>query len=514
VACPWIVYPNYYVFRLYEGTAHTNLLDWTSVTTQRPPDSNFGFNYWPYQSSCACLKDANWTTSMKNTIEKDLDHMSSLTAQVLRLMFWPQKSGYTLDGQGQGGTVGSEHTEICDNLPELLQMCDERDIRVVICFGNNYLNCKYDQNTYWWQWAYGDTQAGFDEFCADSEDWIEGIVDACENSSYHKTVIYYDYENECCNTWDNVWDYLIHMYDNCGVPQGKHGVSIMRVSSDLDYLVSSLDGRRLDCVEFHSYPYYPINSDIPDCYATMKGEFPDSTVLVGEFGRPCEDSSEEADQQDDVLDIAADCITEDIPYYLHWMLWDETPGPNGTGAVGWGYDPHSAKDVLGGMSELLNLIPNPDMETLQGGQPQYWQAAGTVDLSFYYGNGYADSATNYRYARIKVDGETSGKVWMSSYMVEVDGGSQLYANAYIRSGMYDISVNVVEYDSNQTKIKSTTGPLFTPTGWSMNNYLHRVGPHSVTLTADTAWVIVSISGYVDSDPDYLDVDAVSVWTRP
>lgn len=80
--------------------------------------STFGFNYWPAGYSCNVLKTANWTVANQDIVKADLDHMSSLGADVLRLVFWPQVSGYLLTpGSGPGGaTFTSDFTQERSNL--------------------------------------------------------------------------------------------------------------------------------------------------------------------------------------------------------------------------------------------------------------------------------------------------------------------------------------------------------------------------------------------------------------
>jgi len=511
----WIQCEKVYVFLLYEGTAHTNLLAWTSVTSHRPPDSMLGFNYWPADESCYILTDTNWTTAMKNEVEADLDHMSSLTGGVLRLFFWPNHSGYTLDGLGQGGTVGSDHTEICDNLPELLEMCADRDIRVIIAFGSIYLLGDIGQQHWtWWQWAYGTD--GWNDFINDSETWMEGIVDAAEGSDYAATVMFYDYANEAYNGTLNVWTYVNHMYDNTGVPRGKRGLSVLYASSDAAYAKSNLGGRRLDYADYHCYLPDGPNTDIEDCYDDVKDEFPDSTVLIGEFGRSggASEPSKEADQQTKELDVAERVDVKGIPFYVHWMFWDNAP-PSAEQVYGWGYDHDTAKHVMGGMSDLLNLAGNPDMEDLDGTEPDQWNCGATqgVNPVLTCPGYYAGASSNYRWARITVDDEI-GTIWLTTgSTIEVTGGNTLYVNSYVESNMKNVKMSVTEYDSSMTRISDTYGTAFTPSQWRWYNYLAQTGAWSVTLNANTKYVIVGIVAETQSGTTYLDVDTVSVWER-
>lgn len=168
---------------------------------------------------------------------------------------------------------------------------------------------------------------------------------------------------------------------------------------------------------------------------------------------------------------------------------------------------------------LLNIIQNPDMEEVNGSVPANWIAGGSVPISFYSGGpSFADAATNQWYARIRVD-DSSGGAWLSSHLTPVTGGNRVFANAYIRSGMDNVRITIIEYDQNGNGIKSNPGPSFTPVGWSYNNYFQRVGSWSVKLAPNTHYIIVNVSGIArpgtsSVNPGYLDVDDVSAWQRP
>ena len=100
----------------------------------------FGFNYWPAGYSCNILEAANWTTENKKIVEQDLNVMASMDTGCIRIMFWPQLSGFDTYGGGNGGGFSNLFDEQKANLPEFVQMCKDRDIKVIIAFGNNYFS--------------------------------------------------------------------------------------------------------------------------------------------------------------------------------------------------------------------------------------------------------------------------------------------------------------------------------------------------------------------------------------
>ena len=197
----WIQSEKIYIFSLYEGNSHSKLLGWMSVTSHKPPASNFGFNYWPYKGSHHNLIDTKWTQAMKEEVEKDLDVMASFGCRTLRLMFWPHYCGYMIDPNNGGGNFTSDFDQIRKNLIEMLGFCAERDIKVVVASGNSYVYGKPPL----WQSAYGED---FDSFLRDSATWSNGIIQSIENSKYSSTVIYYDLYNEISDVRIKMWPYM------------------------------------------------------------------------------------------------------------------------------------------------------------------------------------------------------------------------------------------------------------------------------------------------------------------
>lgn len=503
--------PNYYVYTLYDGNTP---LSWTSITTQPMPTSQFGINYWPTSTGsggCSVLYNANWTSGQKAIIAADLDLMSSLSVDVLRITFLPELSGFNLSGKSGntylGGTLTSQYTELTTNLPAFLGMCAARGLRVEVTFGQDYL-FKNDQGQQWWTGSYpsidafvrgSTTSSSTMSATIGAKDWINGIVTAIENSPYRNTVFYYDYFNEFSSLELNHSDYIKCVYDSTNVPKGKRGVSVLTGVTDAAPLYSTLGSRRIDYIEYHTYGTASVTAGHNQCLNT----FPQATVVLGEFGATATSSSEEAAQQSFVLDHCDDAITGGIPYFLHWSLWD-TP----LGKFGWGYSYHSSKNVMGGVAAELGLLTNADMESISNRVPIGWRAGGNGTLASM--TNASDCATNASYARISTS-TSSGAVWLYQWPVKVVGGKTLYTNAFIRSNMRNISLFVYEYDSNGTFIRSQVGPSFTPSAWSWYNYLQTVGSSSFPMTATTSQVNFGILGQCIASPSYLDVDTTSAW---
>jgi hypothetical protein len=358
-AAAWIQPGHYYLFKLYEGIAHTNLLAWTGVTTQSPPASQLGFDYWPANNGwpdggggSAALDDANWSV-LRAIVAADLDHMVSLGAGVLRLMFWPQENAFIMPGKFPPELAQQAH-----NLVDLLSLCAARNLQVIIAFGNNYFDSGADPQTRWWMQAYGNTTQGFNNFLNDCQTWID--------------------------------TYVTFLHDWSAIPRGKHGVSVLHVPADVDDLQyqlatgggPELGRRRLDFVDFHVYPNpkaeNAVNPNLEDSFDYIVQKFPGSTPLVGEFGYF---SVFEDHQWAVVNDLTSRCKTKGIAYYLNWLLWDDHTN-GGFASTPWGYDVHTPKRVLGAMAAQVGLLANSNFDEITAENdlvsPVAWVVGGTI----------------------------------------------------------------------------------------------------------------------------------------
>ncbi len=306
------------------------------------------------------------------------------------------------------------------------------------------------------------------------------------------------------------------MHDWSEVPRGKRGLSIAYVSQDNKH-----DGnwartvrdsgpdthaggsRSLDYLEYHVYPElnnetHPSSVSIKNSYDILKGLFPNTTVLIGEFGARENENPAEFDKW--VLDIAQ---ANNIPYHLHWLLWKDS--------FAWG-DRDAPKSQIGTFSTASSLIANADMEAISNGTPLDWflQSMGTPSSLTYGGAPYA--ATNSIYARVQTTSAQNGTIGIYAMPAAVPSGAQrMFLNSYIRSNCENVRMGVDEYDANWNFIGSQSGPSFTPGNWAWKNYLYNAGSWSPVLKSNTSAVVVWIKGNAQSTPAYLDFDTVSAY---
>ena len=92
-------------------------------------------------------------------------------------------------------------------------------------------------------------------------------------------------------------------------------------------------------------------------------------------------------------------------------------------------------------------------------------------------------------------------------------GPGLDKGAYLSQATVGLPQHRPQQVPSQDLIRNDVGEGFDPSGWTWNNYLHRIGTQSFALHADCRYVIVTICADVRGDPSVLDVDTVSVWER-
>src|SRR2546423_5493879 len=315
--------------------------------------TKFGFDYWPANMGGDVLQNANWTDTNKNIIRSDLNCMRSYGAELVRLMFYPDQCGWTISPTPNFDLV--TFNQIKANLPELLQMFQQRGIQVIICFTNSY----YGQGT--WAAAYNNDWAAF---LQDTLRYMNGISDEIEHySGYASTVTRYDYINEWAVGNSYSTQYIRGVYDGTtnNIPSAKRMVSLVRPDTECDDLKTALAGRTLAAVDGHYYPDATIT--IQQRYTNMHNVFP-IAIYCGEFGHDAADPNGEAAQQTWELNVANTALSSGTyAAILHWRFWGPFRQTNPPEYKGWGYDYNTPKNVVGGMCSdaLLDLL-NPDME--------------------------------------------------------------------------------------------------------------------------------------------------------
>lgn len=489
-----------------------------STSSQAAPV--FGTNY-PNGPDINVLYAANWPASQVMA-QKDADHMASLSVGVVRILIQAPRAGLVPSTSGTSLVTSPIYSEVATNLPKLISIFQQRGIKVIVAFSNPYLYSYFPKNH---QTIYGTTTQGFQSFKDVSSIWMNGLIKSVALSGAGSNVLYYDYENEIRFDVPKTGEYLNYLYDHVStMPAGKRGVSVFIATNDSTPLKNSLGARTLNFVDFHNLPFptFTQNPDVAIAYQTLKDKFPNTTVVLGGFGKGAESDPQEPAQATYNLDIMTAAVNKGIPYYLVWGL-------SGASGLNMAYSPDRPKDVLGRVSTRLNKVPNPDMESTESTglnkpvKPLGWFAQNSVPFTSAHtlvsNSGQADSATGDRYARVKVDNQSTGVVGMGrNTNVNVTGMRNLYLNFYFRTNMTGVHPVIYEFAPDSTGklvvIKTTNGPSVNVTGWSWNSYLHRAGSFKVILQPTTKEVNVKfVANATATNPDYLDIDTVSVFAK-
>lgn len=515
--------------------------------------STFGFAYWPTHFGCNVLKAGNWNAYNKSLVAADMDHMASMGAGVIKLLIHPTDCGFSnLPAYSWQFALDADYVGtngVVQNFPDFLRLAAARNLKVIIVFSNSWFYCGPNANPsicapdgrgQWWEQSsyYQDyplsgaandpNRSGrFAAFLRNSNDWINALVDQVQASPYANTTLYYDYQNEYYRDIPFMGWYLTFLYDWSHIPAGKRGVSILHVAdqvsndtADLRYQLAAGASRHLDFVGFHSYPQISLNSNIEWSYDYVKSTFPDSTVLLDEFGYPANSPGEEGTQRDVLLDIMTRARNHQIPYYLNWLFDGDVFNQSD---YSWSYSGRdNPKHIMGAFPQRVqSTLLNPDMEDINGSRPWHWSVDGSVPVQLRaMGPNTGDAATGNWYARMQATGYSSGTVWMYSDLTPVRGGDRLYLNGFIRSNMTNILMKVVEYDGYGNRLPEgpeNNGPTLPspPCCWTWNNYLAAVASGregwSVGLRGETRSVIIMVYANVASSDATLDLDTVSVW---
>jgi hypothetical protein len=493
--------------------------------------STLGFNYWPTGYDNSVLDNVPWTAN-KARAQRELDHMASLGCGVIRLMLYPQDSGWWLQQTTQvcganGGTNGPGGSVFCSNftdgqttnIVELINMCKARNMKVIVAFAN-YFQGTDNTGHYLWRNFYlplagNDDILAYTHFLWDVQHWIDGYVNSIQaNPSAASNVLYYDIQNEYYRGFVYSDWYSTFVFDWSAIPEVKAGHSVLSVA-DAEALRVAMGARTLHFTDIHCYPRTNTpESNLEWAYDQMRAKFPSSTTIMGEFGAQTPTYTE-GQQQDTVKDVATRAKNKGIPYHVHWTFLDGSLPPTENYALG--FSDHVMKDAMGGLSSVENLIYNPDLELLTGGVPTSWgfgSSSGNNTTFTAGGPSQANACTNSYYGRITRTA-ASGSVWMNvpPFNATNPSGKKLYLNFFLRSSMTNIYPAIYEYDSGGHFIRTQTGVSYTPSTWMWYNYLACVGTQSFPLATNTSLIRISIVGTSMSNPSYLDVDTISAFAQ-
>ncbi len=488
------------------------------ATVQIESEIKFGYNYWPGGYGSEVLFDSNWTEGMKKTINADLTHMASLGARVIRLMIWPQNSGWIITENG-GGFFQDKFVELCSNFDELMDIISNYDMEIIIAFGNNYLDLKNEQETPWWKWAYGEN--GFSDFFVDSYNWVNGIANSVMASENSENILYFDYQNEASSSVEHQWAYINQLFDNISIiPADRRGCSLLSIpvdSNNFSYYTNLGITRHFPYIAFHSYPNH--NEDVTQSYNQVKEKFPNSTVLLGEFGCSTQIYTQE-EQKDFVENAIQSAIQSNIEYAIHWMFVDQAPNADNQRFGMMEYDSNilnrTPKDVFGYIAEEFGILMNPYFETATGNLPDYWDYGSNVPItSFSSVSDSINSLVGQRYIRLRVDNQYSGQAWISSTMFNIEGKNIIHANSHYRSNFENYRMAITFYNENLNVINQLSGPNVQPQ-WKWNSYLYNLeGEVKWEIPENAKFAILSLVVDVSElgGTQYLDIDLVSAYAR-
>jgi len=496
--------------------------------------TQFGMDYWPYvDSNCwgnEFLTNQYWTAATKAKVAADLNQMCSMGLTCQRFFIFAGCAGWCINQNGPNyfdNTFAEEKT----NIVEYLGMCSARGIKVDMTIGSDWL-LGTDPGTglFYWQWAYGNSDAGWTAYMADVHTFFSGFVNAIENSPYASTVQWYDISNEVFTTGPFVVKYPVYLnaiWDGGWVPAAKKGFSVLRVPpsglTDYDHLkngdsdspwLGTTRSAQCKLTDSHCYPEMDSNDwNVAFKYNKARTTFPSSTTIVGEYAYSYSLSGE-ATQASNEITIMNNLISAGVPYAMHWMFVDRPDATNPKFAWCKNGDECQPNDVVGKVVDKLSLFTNGDFESGTSQFPTGWGGGsnGGHPLTYNRINGQ-DCTGNYFY-RI-TDNYAPDNIYSLSPYTAVPACSKIYLNAYIRGGNTgNICIGIHQYDANGNWLGLTMGPTFNSAGtWQWFDYQQAVGGWVLTANPNTRYVYVGVVADTFATPGYLDTDCVSLSVR-
>lgn len=161
------------------------------------------------------------------------------------------------------------------------------------------------------------------------------------------------------------------------------------------------------------------------------------------------------------------------------------------------------------LSTAPNICPNPDFELVTTGSTlMEWNYGGTAGGSIWRAPGGTNGSW---YGRLKISNVNSGAAYFRSGFISLTKteGSRLFLNAFTRSNMKQVRLQINQFDQNKSFLKSTSSSPVNPTGWAFVKAKIN-GDLPIDLHKDTRYIRVFIIAKCDADVhNYLDVDQVS-----
>jgi hypothetical protein len=157
-------------------------------------------------------------------------------------------------------------------------------------------------------------------------------------------------------------------------------------------------------------------------------------------------------------------------------------------------------------------IPNSGFETWGNPAPN-WTVGGTAtDGLALFTMDHPNSGDHN--GRAQVNGNQTGQIWVynTKWYIPTEGMDAAYLNAFIRTNMVNVYLNINEHNSAKQKIRGNRTTPANFSGWSMHDFQAEYGPQYLSLHPDTAYVSVGIvaSLHGGSGTNYLDIDGVSL----
>jgi hypothetical protein len=472
------------------------------------------------------------TASVQAAFNRDLVILSALGVRNVKLPIEPSFTGLDFN-PGSAVVSPSELAAATTAIPEIVRRFAEVGISTELTFLTNGMmlrsgplsfNDPTRPNDYEISYGALGIPAGPQRMARDLYGWETSIISAVTAAGLGAALDYVNVATEVSYTfqraggvrWDQVSPHLVQALATMpAVPSGKRAADVL-FPDEAPALARDLaaQGVTLDVSEIHTYvtPQGGVNPDIVAAVRAVRGAFPGTRVVIGEFGAElCDNGGDEDVQAQAFVRAIGQADSASVDLFTNWGLWDYNANgcPGSGGHWGFGYTADRPRNSMGRLVERQSALPGGNFETDLSG----WSGGGTTAAValIHGGPNRGDAATNQRYLRLQAG--APGTYWACSPAFRATG-THVAISAYLRTSSQRPSIGVHYRDaagwSYATNRSPATMPLPAQSAWAWQNVQSMVGGKVVQVPASTQEAIVCFVMDAAAAPTYFDLDALSV----
>jgi hypothetical protein len=328
---------------------------------------------------------------LEDNFRRDLQLLAAMGVRYLKVGITPHWQGFEFR-EGQRTQIDwAKVKQVNQNLIRILSIAKGYGMKVALTFMFNDLYVHgpngFVTKPIWYKATYDNFANGPELLAQDVVAYETAIVNAIKGSSVADAVIYYNLLTEARliggyerfelthGSWTAMMERLItSLVTKVPVPAGKLCLDVQERES-LGHLRRLMDAAKvtLDYTEVHSYPngaYGDANSDLIGFSNEAKRHFPNTTLVLGEFGISGCKTSNQAVAASRFRRIVLDAKAARIPFGFNWGLYDGVPTggcDSDSSRYGLGFGLNDMRDIYGAFIDGAAHLPHGDFESSTAG---------------------------------------------------------------------------------------------------------------------------------------------------